>query len=245
MFEFGDLRAVTELVREQPERVDQALWIALHLPQTPEAEDWLFYMTDKLRDVPCGPTSAAEVLLWLREGIPALEARLAAHQGETPHLVEPHHVRDWACGLAWLLARGAGALEWCPSGYDSVNWISISHRDAMGQERWVGIGLQREHEIRLFDGRSDHDNSEADDEDVEPHMIRLVDGMWCCYRRCRVEGGAFWPGIPDALKRRAGVSDDALRVLETSWVYIEHKRRQGRDPGGIWALASDEGERDG
>lgn len=231
MFEFGDLRAVTERVREQPERVDQALWIALHLPQTPEAEDWLFYMTDKLCDVPCGPLSAADALLWLRAGVDALEARMAEHQGDKPGLIKRHHLVDWLCGLSWLLSRGAGVLEWCPSGYDSVNWLSLSHRDRGGRERWVGIGLQREHALKLFDGWSDHD--EDADPHSEPHMIKLDSELWCCYRRCRIEGGAYWPGIPDDLKRRSGVSDQELRVLGTAWTYIEHK--QVSEPGGVWS----------
>ena len=229
MFEFGDLRAVTELVCEQPERIDQALWIALPLPQTPEVEGWLFYMTDKLRDVPCGPLSATDALLWLRAGADALEARMAEHQGDKLGLIKRHHLIDWLCGLSWLLSRGAGALEWCPSGYDSVNWLSLSHRDGAGHERWVGVGLQRGHLVKLFDGWSDHD----DEARAEQHMIKLDRELWCCYRRCRIEGGDYWPGIPDDLKRCAGVSERELSVLRTAWTYIEHK--QASEPGGVWS----------
>lgn len=186
--QFGELRSAVHETLAVPARLDKVVWLVLNAS---DREGMCRYAQEILGRQHVGHVNLGELLRWMVVGEAALLARIEQHKAQGALSVLD--VREWLCGLAWLVIMAKGDCEQMMSEGFQANWLC---RSLEGETRWFAIGLD--------DSRSRVLRQERQVTLLRPWLY-IDDGEVSearYYRVCCLGQREQWPGLPSHLGYR-------------------------------------------
>lgn len=186
--QFGEIRSAVHEALVVPARLDMVVWLVL---SASDREGAWRYASEILGRQHVGHVNLGGLLDWMVMGEAVLLARVEQHKAHGALSVLD--VREWLCGLAWLVVMAKGDCEQIMSEGFQSNWLC---RSPEGETRWFAIGLD--------DSRSRVLSQERQLTLLRPWLY-LDDGEVSearYYRVCCLGRREQWPGLPLHLGHR-------------------------------------------